>query len=240
MPRQNLIYWFKNIWALQIEYLLQSGCLKVSIINTVILYYLPYARSRDTTCYWPGFLASLINRKLTRDQTRNSGKALLGPLLQQGEREQATGSLACSFSLSGGTSLFLILGEGRGVSRNRLEGWLRWYWVQGAHAVPCFLLWALQKWQLGFLGSLYLLSRICPNCKCTQLFLVAYSFVVFCCWKRGVSRCKHCSTAAKPVSFRWWSISFYWETACKTDYNLGWWVYHNTNKNRDVEEGVLW
>ena len=26
-----------------------------------------------------------------------------------------------------------------------------------------------------------------------QLFLVPYSFFVFCCWRRGVSRCKHCS-----------------------------------------------
>ena len=44
-------------------------------------------------------------------------------------------------------------------------------------------------------------SSICPNCTCTQLFLVPYSFFVFCCWRRGVSRCKHCSSAAKrPMS----------------------------------------
>ena len=40
-------------------------------------------------------------------------------------------------------------------------------------------------------------SRMCPNCACTQLFLVPYSFLVFCCLGRGVSRCKHCSPAAK-------------------------------------------
>ena len=33
--------------------------------------------------YRPGFLAFLNKQKLTRGQTRNSGKALLGPLLQQ-------------------------------------------------------------------------------------------------------------------------------------------------------------
>ena len=48
--------------------------------------------------------------------------------------------------------------------------------------------------------------RICPNCAGTQLFLVPYSFFVFCRSRRGVSRCNDCSTAAKsprsqPVSF---------------------------------------
>ena len=32
-----------------------------------------------------------------------------------------------------------------------------------------------------FLVSLYLLSRIGPNCTCIQLFLAPYSFFVFCC-----------------------------------------------------------
>ena len=42
-----------------------------------------------------------------------------------------------------------------------------------------FLLQALQKWQLGFFGLFVSFgSRICPNCACTQLFLVPYSFFV--------------------------------------------------------------
>ena len=90
----------------------------------------------------------------------------------------------------------------------RLEGWLRW----SAHplgGVVCrghvqYPVCSLQTWQLGFLVS-YPLSRICPNCACTSLVLVPCRFFVFCCWRRGVSRCKHCSTAAKsprskPVS----------------------------------------
>lgn len=47
------------------------------------------------------------------------------------------------------------------------------------------------------LVSLYLLPRICPNCTCSQLFLVSYFPFVFCCYRRGLSRCKYCSIAAK-------------------------------------------
>ena len=53
-----------------------------------------------------------------------------------------------------------------------------------------------QKWQLGFLVFLYLLSRNCPSCTCTQLFLVPYSFFVFCCLRRG-DVCPGASTAGK-------------------------------------------
>ena len=60
-----------------------------------------------------------------------------------------------------------------------------------------FLLPALQKWQLGFLVFVYLLSRICPNCACTQLFLVPYSVFVFCSLRRYLSRCKHCSKGSQ-------------------------------------------
>ena len=47
---------------------------------------------------------------------------------------------------------------------------------------------------VGFLGSFcILLPRIRPNGTCTQLFLVPVSFFVFCCSRRRLSRCKHCS-----------------------------------------------
>ena len=50
---------------------------------------------------------------------------------------------------------------------------------------------------VGLLGLFcVLLSIIFPSCTCMQLFLVPYSFFVFCCSKRDLSRCKHCSTAA--------------------------------------------
>ena len=63
--------------------------------------------------------------------------------------------------------LFLMWDEGRGMSRGRLEAWLVWFAhplggaVCKGHAqcsafvpYPLLLLWALQKWQLGFLTSL--------------------------------------------------------------------------------------
>ena len=48
---------------------------------------------------------------------KNSGKALLGPLVHSGEPEQTTGLPACSQMR--GTSVFLTWGEGRGVSRGQ-------------------------------------------------------------------------------------------------------------------------
>ena len=88
-------------------------------------------------------------------------------------------SLACLLPERGGeASLFLIWGEGRGVSRGRPEGWLRCFAHRLGGVVcrghvqypafapnPLLLLQTLQKWQLGFLVSLYLLSKICPSCS---------------------------------------------------------------------------
>lgn len=59
----------------------------------------------------------------------------------------------------------------------------------------------LQKWQLvfwrGFSSSflfffLYLVVQNLPNCTSMQLFFVPYSFFLFCCLRRCLSRCKHC------------------------------------------------
>ena len=85
---------------------------------------------------------------------------------------------------------------------------LWWCCMQGhtQYLSALHLFQALQKWQLGFLMPFYLLSRICPNCACTQLFLVPFSFFAFCCSRRDVSRYKHCGIATKgprsqPVSY---------------------------------------
>ena len=59
-------------------------------------------------------------------------------------------------------------------------------------AITLVLLLAFLKWQLGFQSSCTLF-KIFPNCACRQLFLVPCSFFIFCCPRRGVSRCKHCS-----------------------------------------------
>ena len=53
------------------------------------------------------------------------------------------------------------------------------------------------SWVLFFWYFCILLSIICPNCICMQLFLVSYSFFVFCCSRRHLSRCKHCSKGSQ-------------------------------------------
>ena len=105
----------------------------------------------------------------------------------------------------------------------RLEGWLRWFaqtlggGVQEGGGIGSTLLslLALPKWKLGFSVSLYLLSRICPNCACTWFFLVPYGFFVFCCWRRGVSRGKHCGTAAKGPRSQPVSLIHPWKDCCE-------------------------
>ena len=110
---------------------------------------------------WPN------QQKLIRSQTKNSGKALLGPLLQQGEQKQVTGSLPRSLRV---VRVRVVQGSGRGVAQ-----------------VVCLSPW----WCYVGFWSFCILFIICPNCTCTQLFLVLCSFFVFCCSRRP--RCKHCS-----------------------------------------------
>ena len=93
----------------------------------------------------------------------------------------------------------------------RLEQWLRWFSLTfvvlsggGRAQYPvlcpwhpfCSRLFRNGSWVLYIYLSIFG-SRICPTCTCSQLFLVLYSFFVFCSLRRGVSKCKLCSTAAK-------------------------------------------
>ena len=139
---------------------------------------------------------------MNRGQTGNSDKVLLGSLLQQG-RVRTNNRPPCLLAPWGGDEFSLMWGEGRGVPRSPLERWLRCFvhlllgGVSRGMGHTLLLLRTLQKWQLDLLVSLYLLSRICSYCTCMQLFLVPYNCFLFCCLRRGVSSCKHCSTAAK-------------------------------------------
>ena len=70
------------------------------------------------------------------------------------------------------------------MSRGRPEGRLRWSTRPLGVAecrrpvqLPAFAPGSSEV-AVGFLVSLYLLSIMCPNCTCTQLFLVPYSFFV--------------------------------------------------------------
>ena len=147
---------------------------------------------------------------MTRGQTRNSGKALLGlPTAQRGGRTR--NRFPCLLNPPDRrASWFLIYslerGEGcvQGSSqRGGLGGLLNPLVGLSAGSMhrTLFFLSSLQKWQLRFLVFLYLLSRICPNCQgFMQLFLVPYSYFVFYCWRRGVSRCMHCRKGSQVLA----------------------------------------
>lgn len=110
------------------------------------------------------------------------------------------------FALRVGAGLFLIWGEGGGQFRESKPevSPLRWCSMQRAWAVPCFSPGSLEV-AVGFLASVSFVS-ICPNCTCTQLFSVPYSFLCIWLLDQGVSRCKLCalqqgSQRSQPVSF---------------------------------------
>ena len=132
---------------------------------------------------------------------------------EETEIKQQVPLLACS---PRGTSLFLIWGQGRDKSRSLARE------VTGSLPTPLLVVFAggtlstllllptpyffSQIFRNGnwvflllfvCLFVLYLLSIICSNCTCTRLFLVPCSFSVFCCWRRGLSRSKHCSKGSQ-------------------------------------------
>ena len=62
---------------------------------------------------------------------------------------------------------------------------------------PCFCSRLLKSGRWVFSLFVSFRSKICPYWARMQLFLVLYSFFVFCCSRRGVSGCKLCSITAK-------------------------------------------
>lgn len=82
--------------------------------------------------------------------------------------------------------MFLTSGEGRGRIRSWAKGWLKWFahpfsGVCMGHValfqIPCSQLFRSGSWDF---WSFCILSVICPNWMCRQLFLIPYSFFVFC------------------------------------------------------------
>ena len=135
----------------------------------------------------PTRVLSLLNQqKLIRGQTGNSGKALLGPLLQQ-EGAKTSNRFPCS------------LPGGRGSGQ--LVPYMGSFWRGGLGGLPSPLVVLC-----GFLVSLYLVVQNLPQLHIHAFMLVPYCFFVFCCLSltvssyfvaRGLSRCKHCSKGSQ-------------------------------------------
>ena len=100
------------------------------------------------------------------------------------------------------SSWSLKWGEGGYESRDQTV-WVAWEmygWSCHPLMVLCsgimwnklLLLLTPQKGLLDFWSLCILLLIICPNCSCMQVFSVPYTSS-FCCWRRHLSRGKHCS-----------------------------------------------
>ena len=107
-------------------------------------------------------------------------------LLQQGV-VKSTMFLAYSLRRA---RVFLISGESRSGFRSWAKGWHKWFahpfsGVCIGHVVlfpiPCSQLFRSGSWDF---WSLCILSVICPNWMCRQLFLIPYSFFVLCSSRR--------------------------------------------------------
>ena len=127
------------------------------------------------------------------------------------EQKQAIGSLPHLLTYWGGWAgslcrVTLGVDQAGGMARVVCPP-LCWYCVQGVCIVPCYCYKLLRGgiWVFGLFCIL--LSIICPNCACTQLFLVPSSFFVFCCWRRCLSKCKHCSKWPQVQSCLRWGSS---------------------------------
>ena len=144
---------------------------------------------------------------MTRDQKKKFRQGFIGPAAAWQRENKQVPLLVHSPE---GASLFLRWSDSTGMSRVRPERCLRCFanpsgggveWRRictSLAAKTCFYsrLFKSRSW-IFLVTFVSFVSRICSNCSCTQLFLVPNSFFVFCCWRRSMSRCKHCYTVAK-------------------------------------------
>ena len=151
----------------------------------------------------PPRVLGLRNRNLIRGRTRNSGKVLLGSLLQQGWA-RTSNRFPCSPRRG---KLVPYMGVRVGVYPGvGPKGWLRFahpFVVLCAGGMPstllllptsCFCSWLFRSGSWSFC---IFWPEFAPTGHAQQLFLVPYSFFVFFSSRRLLSRCKHCSTVAK-------------------------------------------
>ena len=136
-------------------------------------------------CYWPGFLASLINRNWSEVRWEIQVRLCWGSWCSRREWEQSP-ARSCWVGMEWGgggargraVSVFLTWHKGRGGSR----GWARgaaWVvcpplpccCVQAACAVFCFCSQLFRSGSRAFWSFCILPFIICSNDMCTQLFL---------------------------------------------------------------------
>ena len=117
---------------------------------------------------------------MIRDQTRKSRKALLGPLLQQ-ERSGTSSRFPCSLT------------EG-GEAGGRVMGWAGGMAQSSPLVVMSAAACRSSSGVFVFLAFLYhIVHNLPPDCACVDLFLVLFSFFLFSCSRRRLSRCRLCS-----------------------------------------------
>ena len=126
-------------------------------------------------CVLPRLSTSAVNKNWLEDRQEIQARFYWGPCCTSGEWEQGTRSLVCLLPewVQAGFLYRVRLSVGSGL---RPKGWFRCFaqpLVVLSTEVMCsilLLLPTLQKWQLRFFGLFCVMSRICPNCTCTQLF----------------------------------------------------------------------
>ena len=138
---------------------------------------------------------------------RNSGEGWIigAPAAAGRSQKQVTGSLACFPNVGPACSLKGVrVGAG---PRFGLEGWLGWsahplaFAVCRDHtAVPCFCSGHLRSssWVFGLFISC---SKFVPTAHVHSYFLLPYSFFIFCCSRKHLSRCKHCRQGSQVPAF---------------------------------------
>ena len=130
-----------------------------------------------SACYWPGFLASLINRNWQDARHKIQAKFYWGFCCRGGSKNRSKFILSFSPWLGVG-SWFSTRGGGRGF---RPEEWLRGFahpfhgvvlggWGWGVWPVPCFCSRLFRGGSWAFWSFHILLPMICPNLHACSYF----------------------------------------------------------------------
>ena len=145
-----------------------------------------------------------INRNWLEVRQEIQARLSWGPAAAEGsENKQQVPLPAPSLS---GAELAPYGGWGWGCVQRVADGWLRWCaplrWRcrQEAGTEFCFCSRLFNSGSWVFWSLCIFCPETAPKYAPTQLILVPDSFFAYCCSRRGVSRCKHCSKGSQHVS----------------------------------------